>query len=250
MIVPLFDDNSGRRLFPYVTMALLVANIFVFFVLQDSGRNSEFTLAYSEVPAEILTGKDIVTEPSYRLMDTPKGKVQIKVPGLEKTPVHPWMTLITSMFMHGSLMHLIGNMWFLWIFGDNIEDVMGRLKYIVFYLTTGVAASLVHAFSNSTGESALIPCLGASGAISGVLGAYLIQQSDRMVYVLFLRWGFWVPGFVAVGTWSLFQVVSCFLSPNGGGGVAYLAHIGGLVAGIVLAIPMSRRGESVDRESV
>jgi len=239
MVFPVGDDNSDRRTFPFVTIVLLAANIFVFVVLQGMGANEKFTMAYVQVPAEILTGKDIVTEPSVRTVHTPQGDFPVSDPGLQKTPIHPWLTLLTAIFMHGSIMHLVGNMWFLWIFGDNIEDDMGHLKYLLFYLATGVIASLAFVLLNRSGEAALTPCLGASGAISGVLGAYLVLHPQRQVSVILMRMMVDVPGYVAVGIWFLFQIVSGFLDQGGGGGVAYSAHIAGFVAGMVLAKPMS-----------
>jgi membrane associated rhomboid family serine protease len=95
-------------------------------------------MAYVQVPKEILTGQDIVTEPSLKTIHTPQGDIQVTDPGLMETPVPPWMTLLTAIFMHGSIMHLAGNMWFLWIFGDNVEDDMGHVKYLLFYLATGI----------------------------------------------------------------------------------------------------------------
>ena len=132
-------------------------------------------------------------------------------------------------------------MWFLWIFGDNIEDDMGHVKYLIFYLATGVLASLVFVALNSTGDAALTPCLGASGAISGVLGAYLVLHPHRRVSVILLRLMVDVPGYVAVGIWFLFQIVSGFFDAQsgGGGGVAYSAHVAGFVAGMILAKPLS-----------
>ena len=239
MVFPVGDDNSDRRSFPFVTIALLATNIFVFVVLQGMGANEKFTMAYVQVPAEILSGKDIVTEPSVRTVHTPQGDFQVPDPGLQPTPIPPWLTLLTAIFMHGSIMHLAGNMWFLWIFGDNIEDDMGHVKYLLFYLATGVIASLVFVFLNRSGEAALTPCLGASGAISGVLGAYLVLHPQRRVSVILLRMMVDVPGYVAVGIWFLFQIVSGVLDQGGGGGVAYSAHIAGFVAGMILAKPLS-----------
>ena len=132
-------------------------------------------------------------------------------------------------------------MWFLWIFGDNIEDDMGHVKYLLFYLATGVIASLAFVALNSSGEAALTPCLGASGAISGVLGGYLVLHPKRRVSVLLLRMMVDVPGYVAVGIWFLFQIASGLFDAGngGGGGVAYSAHVAGFVAGMILAKPMS-----------
>ncbi len=242
MVFPVGDDNSDRRRFPLVTVALIAANVFVFVVLQGMGANDDFTMAYVQVPREIITRQDIETPPTVRTVHTPQGDFAVPDPGLRPTPVHPWLTLLTAIFMHGSIMHLLGNMWFLWIFGDNIEDDMGHLKYLVFYLLAGVAASLAFVALNATGEASLTPCLGASGAISGVLGAYLVLHPQRRVSVMLMRMIVDVPGYVAVGLWFLFQIVSGLLDPGGaGGGVAYSAHIAGFVAGMVLAKPMSFR---------
>ena len=135
-------------------------------------------------------------------------------------------------------MHLLGNMWFLWIFGDNIENDLGRVRYLVFYLLCGIVASLAHVLPNMTGPSSMIPSLGASGAISGVMGAYLVLHARRRVRILMLRMVTEVPGFVAVGLWLLFQIFSSLAALGGAdGGIAYGAHIGGLVAGVVLAKP-------------
>jgi membrane associated rhomboid family serine protease len=198
------------------------------------GSNEGFTMAFSTVPKEIVTGRDIVSEDRVERVDTPAGPVQVQVPGLRKTPISVYLTLLTSMFMHGGLMHLAGNMWFLWIFGDNIENDLGRPRYIVFYLLTGLFASLTHVVVSMGGPSAEIPSLGASGAISGVMGGYLVLHPKRTVTVLLLRVMTQVPGFVAVGLWFVFQVISGLGLLGGGGGVAYGAHIGGFIAGAAL----------------
>jgi len=242
MVFPVGDDNSDRRSFPFVTIALLIANVFVFVVLQKMGADENFTLAYCQVPAEIISGRDIVTEPSIREIAVQGQQLSVPVPGLRPTPIPVWLTLLTGIFMHGSVMHLLGNMWFLWLFGDNVEDCMGHVRYTLFYLATGILASLAFVATNATGEAALTPCLGASGAISGVLGAYLVLHPHRRVSVILLRLMVDVPGYVAVGIWFLFQVVSgLFDSGGGGGGVAYSAHVAGFLAGIVLAKPMSAK---------
>jgi membrane associated rhomboid family serine protease len=239
MVFPVGDDNSDRRTFPFVTVVLLLANVFVFVVLQQMGANDAFTMAYVQVPREIITGQDVETPPSMRTVHTPQGDVAVPDPGLRATPIHPWLTLLTAIFMHGSIMHLLGNMWFLWIFGDNIEDDMGHARYLAFYLAAGIVASLAFVALNSSGEAALTPCLGASGAISGVLGAYLVLHPNRRVSVIVMRMMVDVPGYVAVGIWFLFQIVSGLFDQGGGGGVAYSAHVAGFVAGMILAKPMS-----------
>jgi membrane associated rhomboid family serine protease len=141
--------------------------------------------------------------------------------------------------MHGGLMHLLGNMLFLWIFGDNVEDDLGHGRYTAFYLVTGLVASLSHVVSTfAFGDNPFIPSLGASGAISGVMGGYLVLHPHRRVRVLVLRMITEVPGWVAVGMWFVFQLISAFgvigLGPQAGGGVAFMAHIGGFVAGVLL----------------
>ena len=239
MVFPIGDDNTDRQTFPFVTIALIAANVFVFTVLQGMGTNDNFTMAYVQVPAEILSGRDFVSEDSVRVVETPQGAVQVPMPGLRPTPIPPWMTLFTAIFMHGSIMHLLGNMWFLWLFGDNIEDDMGHVKYLLFYLATGVLASIAFVALNATGEAAVTPCLGASGAISGVLGAYLVLHPHRRVSVILIRMIVDVPAYVAVGIWFLFQVVSGVFDSSGGGGVAYSAHVAGFIAGMILAKPMS-----------
>ena len=228
MVLPLSDDNSDRTTFPVVNVVLIVLNVLVFVVFQGMGENSDFTLAFSTVPAEIIGGQDVVTEDRTVRMDTAEGPRQIVVPGLKETPIPVYLTILTSMFMHGGIAHLLGNMWFLWIFGDNIEHDMGRVRYVVFYLLSGIIASLVHVFFNQTGPSALTPCLGASGAISGVMGAYLVLHPHRQVTVLLFRIITQVPAFVAVGIWFLFQLISGLNMLGGGAsGVAY----GGTSAG-------------------
>ena len=238
MIFPMGDDNSDRTTFPVVNIALIAINVLVFVVFQGMGSNLEFTYAFSTVPAEILSGTDKVTENETVEVDTPEGRQQFEQPGLQATPVPVYFTLLTSMFMHGGIAHLLGNMWFLWIFGDNIENDMGRWRYIVFYLLTGLLASLTHVFMNASGPSSMIPSLGASGAISGVMGAYLLLHPKRRVTVLMFRFVTQVPGYVAVGLWFVFQVISS-LGVLGGmeTGVAYGAHIGGFIAGAALAKP-------------
>ncbi len=237
MVFPIADDNSDRTLSPVVTVTLIVLNIFVFAVLQGMGSNDAFTMAFVQVPAEILSGKDVVTEPSLQRVEVQGQVYEVRAPGLRPTPIPVWLTLLTAIFMHGSVMHLAGNMWFLWIFGDNVEDDMGHARYLAFYLATGVIASLVFVFANMSGDASLTPSLGASGAISGVLGAYLVLHPQRRVSVIFVRVMVDVPGYVAVGIWFLFQVISGLFDTSGG--VAYSAHVGGFVAGMILAKPMS-----------
>lgn len=238
MVLPLADDNRDRVSFPVVNVVLIVINILVFVFLQGLGQNAGFTMAFSTVPAEIVSGRDLVTADRVVQMNTAEGVQEVVIPGLQKTPVSVYLTLLTSMFMHGGIAHLLGNMWFLWIFGDNIEDDLGRLRYTLFYLLCGLIASLTHVLLNTTGDSAQMPSLGASGAISGVLGAYLVLHPQRRVTLLLFRFITQAPGYVAVGLWFAFQVINGMgLLGGKDAGVAYGAHIGGFVAGVLLIKP-------------
>ncbi len=238
MVLPIGDDNSDRTRFPLVNLILIAINILVFVVFQGMGSNDRFTLAYSTVPAEIIGGQDIITENQIVEMRTQEGPVRVIIPGLLESPSPIYLTILTAMFMHGGIAHLLGNMWFLWIFGDNIEHDLGRLRYLLFYLLCGLLATMAHVLLNRSGPSSLIPSLGASGAISGVMGAYLVLHPHRRVTVLLFRVVTQVPGFVAVGIWFVFQVISGLTMLGGAEtGVAYGAHIGGFVAGAALAKP-------------
>ena len=237
MVFPLYDDNTGRATTPFVNYALIALNIFVFVVLQGIGTNDGFTYSFSTVPLEITTGRDIVTD--ARVVEYAGQRVL--VPGLGATPGSVYLTLFTSMFMHGGIAHIAGNMLFLWIFGDNIEDRLGHVRYLLFYLLCGILASLAHVFSTAilAGDQAsmMVPSLGASGAISGVLGGYILLHPSRRVTVILFRFLTDVPAWVAIGIWFAFQLISGLGMLGGGsqqGGVAYAAHIGGFIAGLVL----------------
>jgi len=239
MIFPLYDDNSDRVTTPIVNYILIALNILVFVFLQQLGTNDKFTYAYSTVPQEIVTGRDVRTPD--RVVETPVTGQQLLIPGLQPTPFSVYLTLLFSMFMHGGIAHIAGNMLFLWIFGDNVEDRMGHLRYLIFYLLTGVLASLAHVLTTVMfavdQSSLLVPSLGASGAISGVLGGYLVLHPKRRVTVIMFRFLTDVPAYVAVGIWFAFQLISGLGVLGGGsqqGGVAYAAHIGGFVAGVAL----------------
>jgi membrane associated rhomboid family serine protease len=249
MVFPLYDDNADRLTTPIVNYAIIAANIFVFVVFQQLGTNDSFTYSFSTVPLEITTGRDIVTPSSVR--ETMTGQ-RLLVPGLGPTPISVYLTLFTSMFMHGGIAHIAGNMLFLWIFGDNIEDRLGHVRYLLFYLVCGIAASLAHVFTTAAfatdQSSMLVPSLGASGAISGVLGGYLLLHPKRRVTVILFRFLTDVPAYVAIGIWFAFQLISGLGMLGGGsqeGGVAYAAHIGGFVAGVVLIKLFDRGSRSV-----
>ena len=238
MVMPIGDDNSDRVRTPLVNYAIIAVNVFVFVVLQGLGENVKFTYTYSCVPQEIVTGRDLVTEDEP--VQTRDGRTFIK-PGLQPTPMPALrLTLWTSIFMHGSLAHLLGNMLFLWIFGDNIEDRLGHIRYFLFYMICGLIASLAHVASTYMFQGdPTIPSLGASGAISGVMGGYLVLFPQRRVTVIMFRMITQVPALVAVGLWFALQVISSLGALGGSGGVAYGAHIGGFLAGVVLVKPFS-----------
>ena len=165
MLFPIADENSDRTTTPVVNYILILINILVFIFLQGLGSNEKFTYAYSTVPAEIITGRDIVTRPVVVQNFTGQ---QLEMPGLQPTRIPVYLTLFTSMFMHGGIAHIFGNMLFLWIFGDNIEDRLGHVRYLIFYLVCGVIAGLSHVFATvafaGNEQSLLVPSLGASGA--------------------------------------------------------------------------------------
>lgn len=236
MVFPLGDENSDRTITPVVNYVLIALNIFVFVIPQGMGVNDKFTYAFSCVPAEIRTGEDVVT--ADRKIREPIRGEEMTLPGLQPTPIPVYLTLLTSMFMHGGWAHLLGNMWFLWIFGDNIEDAVGHLRYVTFYLVCGILAGLTHVASTFMFDgNPLIPSLGASGAISGVLGGYIVLHPHRRVTAIIFRFITDVPAVVVIGMWFLFQLISGLGALGAGsqaGGVAYGAHIGGFVAGVVL----------------
>jgi membrane associated rhomboid family serine protease len=238
MLFPIADDNTGRTTTPIVNYILIAVNVLVFVFLQGLGTNDKFTYAFSTVPGEIITGRDIVTRPVAVQHFTGQ---RIEMPGLQPTPIPVYLTLITSMFMHGGIAHIFGNMLFLFIFGDNIEDRLGHVRYLIYYLVCGILAGLAHVFATALlatdASTLLVPSLGASGAISGVLGGYILLFPTNRVMVL-LSWFFVpVPAFVAIGLWFVFQLISglgILGSGSQAGGVAYAAHIGGFIAGLIL----------------
>jgi membrane associated rhomboid family serine protease len=219
MLMPLGDDNTDRHSTPYVTYLLVAINVLVFLILQ---RGDAFTYGYSYVPAEITRGEDLVG--TFRV-----GRAAVQ---LFAGPTPIYLTLVSAMFMHGDIMHIGGNMLYLWIFGDNVEDRLGHVKYLIFYLLCGFIASFAQIF---VGPNSLIPNLGASGAIAGVLGAYLILFPQKGIRVLQYGTIMQVPAIVAIGLWGLLQLIGGFGQlGREGGGVAYMAHVGGFLAGMAL----------------
>ena len=227
MLIPISDDNTGRLSTPFIVYLLIAVNVLVFFIELSGGQ--EFIAAYSVIPYEISHGIELVTTGPLRRGDIPQAQ----------GPSPIYLTLLTSMFMHGGFMHIAGNMLYLWIFGDNVEDDFGHVKFVVFYLVCGIAASIsqIAIDPNST-----IPSLGASGAIAGVLGAYLIMFPRNRVRCILPLGFIWttieLPAVAVLGFWIILQVISQYTAfshtAKRSGGVAYMAHIGGFVAGIIL----------------
>ena len=199
---PLGDDNTGRRIVPVVTYALIAINVLFFFVEMSGGE--AFVQNWSIIPRELTAN--------------PAGEL---------------VTLFTAMFMHAGWLHLLGNMLYLWIFGDNVEDRMGHAKFLIFYLLCGLAATFAQVLVNPDSN---VPNLGASGAIAGVLGAYLFMFPGSRVRVMMGRAIIPMPALVVIGFWALLQVFGSFSQTGDTGGVAYMAHIGGFVAGLVLVM--------------
>jgi membrane associated rhomboid family serine protease len=209
-MLPIGDDNSQRKTFPIVTYILIGINVVVFLIELVSG--DQFIINWSFVPARFAAN-----------------------------PVGDFFTIFSAMFMHAGWMHLLGNMLYLFIFGDNVEDRMGHFAFVIFYLVCGIAATFAQYFF-SIGSN--IPNLGASGAIAGVLGAYILLFPQEKVRVLVLNRIVLMPALIVIGFWIVLQFLNGVGSIMGGadsGGVAYMAHIGGFIAGIVISLFFRRK---------
>lgn len=222
-MIPLGDDNSDRRTIPYINYTIIALNVLVFFMELGQGGDAQLQAFFDKwcvIPVEYAKHTDL--------------------PPLAPGPY--WITIFSSMFMHGGWMHLIGNMLYLWIFGDNIEDRWGHIRYLIAYLFFGVAATLAHIVFNL---HSTVPSLGASGAISGVLGAYLVYFPRNKIRVLVFRVITTLPAYWVLGGWivlQLFSQIGEIGNTTTSSGVAYMAHIGGFAAGIIVAFLF--RGQS------
>jgi membrane associated rhomboid family serine protease len=213
---PIRDHNpSGTT--PFVCYALIVANALIFLgywlTLTNEYALGEFLFTWGLVPARVMQGQG-------------------------------YATILTSMFLHGGWMHIIGNMLFLFIFGDNLEDQMGHIPFLFFYLLAGCAAAALQIIADPASH---VPMVGASGAIAGVMGAYLLMfpkaRVDVLIFIVVFVRVFPIPAWIVLGLWIGIQVVSGAVTPTDGGGVAYWAHVGGFAAGLILAVPLwVRRG--------
>jgi membrane associated rhomboid family serine protease len=223
---PIRDDNPQLNV-PYVTFALIGLNVVAWFLVQGLGSEPALSRSICQlglIPADLLGGADLSRLPQ-RMLCPIDGDGN-------------WLTVLSSMFLHGSWMHIIGNMWFMWIFGGNVEDAMGRLRFLLFYLLCGFAAAAAQMLANT---SSPIPMVGASGAIGGVMGAYIVLYPRVHVHMLLFLGiyvtTFAVPAVFMLGYWILLQLLGGLSSVGaGGGGVAFWAHIGGFAAGAVLIL--------------
>lgn len=217
-MIPLRDDNPTRTT-PYVTYALVAANIALFLYNGTLGKHNPLA-GFELIPAQLFTARDLGAP----------------------TPIAPWLTIFTSMFLHANLLHVGGNMLYLWVFGNNIEDTLGHFRFLVFYLLAGFGAAAAQVMLSPTST---VPMVGASGAIAGVLGAYmLLFPRARVTTVLFYIFIQVVelPASMLIGWWIVIQVVSTALTASHtGGGVAYAAHVGGFVTGYLLVLVMGGR---------
>jgi membrane associated rhomboid family serine protease len=229
VLIPIGDDDRKLSGPAYVTGLLLLANLGAF-ALQL--HEPELLYRFSVVPYEIASGEDLVN--AHPLDRAPGTADEIpQRPG----PSPIYLTLLTSLFLHGGWLHLLGNLLYLWIFGDNVEHRFGHGVFLAFYLVSGVAGSLAQV---ALEPASLVPMLGASGAISGVLGAYLVLFPRNRVHAIFFFFIVSVPAALAIGFWVLFQFVQTMgmlaEAAPAGGGVAYAAHLGGFVAGAAMAL--------------
>ena len=252
MVLPL-GDVEKTRIVPIATYVLIALNVAMYFVEWDLGKT--FQVSYSATPYEITHNEDIL-EPFQMTIEPDR------VDGLQPLPEAPQkipqgpvpfhvvqLTLLTSLFLHASPLHLAGNMLFLWIFGDNVEEVLGSFVYVLAYLAFGVAGTMAQIVA---APDSYIPTLGASGAIAGVMGAYIIWFPHNRVRVLFFNFLTEMPAFLVIGAWILIQIAGGYGSIGSlgeVGGVAYLAHIGGAAAGLVLALLFRDRAIAVQAEA-
>lgn len=209
-MIPFKDDNPTRT-FPLFTIGIIFINIIVFlFQMTSPIEPRRIVYSYGAIPYVLLTFKDI-------------------------QPIHPFLTVFTSMFMHGGIFHIFSNMLYLWIFGNNIEDKLGHMRFLIFYLLCGIVAAYTHAI---TEPRSMIPMIGASGAVSGILGAYALLFPHARIHTL-IFFGFFIqvvrlPAFFVLGFWIVIQFINGILSKGivGQGGVAWFAHIGGFLFGL------------------
>jgi membrane associated rhomboid family serine protease len=250
VVIPVHDVNPVRRT-PWVTYALIAINVIVFLLTPASRtvanaspgqvcQQEAFFDRYSAIPEELVHEKQLPTVATGRVGATPQGLVCVRGrPGYHKVPA---LSVLYSMFLHGGWLHLLGNMLFLWVFGNNVEDRFGKLRYLLFYLVCGFAASYGFALANA---GSAVPLIGASGAIAGVLGAYLVLWPGARVWSLvpvLLFIPLRLPAWLVLGAWFVLQwVYASGIAVSSAGSVGYLAHVVGFVVGALIAIPVRLR---------
>ena len=231
MLFPLYDENPTKSI-PWVTLLLILVNVLVFayeLSLQSAGKLQQLFQTAALIPYEITNVVKLTSE----------------VPNIGI------LTMFTSMFLHGGWLHIIGNMWYLWIFGNNVEDTLGHAKYLLFYLLCGIVGGIGHILSQPYSQ---VPTIGASGAIAGVLAGYLIMFPTARIVTIVPIFIFIqiikVPAILLIGLWFLIQIASGMgsLSTQASGGTAWFAHIGGFIAGVVLVLVLSRK-QSRERDN-
>jgi membrane associated rhomboid family serine protease len=234
-VFPLRDHNP-TELTPYFAVALIMANVGAWLYLQGAGAEAplvdsicRFGLIPGEITGEIEAGTVV------RLTT----QLGCEIGGLR------WYTPLTSMFLHGGWLHLFGNMWFLWLFGNNIEDSMGHLRFLLFYLLCGLGAGGAHVWATAGTAAASVPTVGASGAISGIMGAYLVLyprvRIDTLFVIFIIVKVIPIPAWFILLQWVALQVLFGTVDPAAGGGVAFWAHVGGFVAGVLFVKPFENR---------
>ncbi|MET1416210.1 rhomboid family intramembrane serine protease [Roseibium sp. HPY-6] len=221
MFIPLHDQNQLDHVpRPYVNLAIIAVNVIVFLVLQDAGNYQTVnasSISHGLIPVVLFDIRDLA--PQFQVLPD-------------------WMSLVTYAFLHGNFMHLIGNMLFLWVFGDNVEDAMGHSRYLAFYIICAIVSGLAYALLDLDSD---MPLIGASGAVSGVVAAYLMLHPKVKVWVLALgRIPLRLSAQWLLGAWVLYQIYNAFAFPESQ--VAWIAHVGGLAAGAILVLFFRRKG--------
>ena len=237
-MIPLNDDNPTRRR-AWLTIILIVVNIAIYFVVQpsvDDPDATSFTYRRAAIPCELVTGDPLTRE---EILSPYQGEERCERDDTappEFPDKSPFLAVLTSMFLHGGLLHLGGNMLFLWVFGNNIEDRLGRIKYLLFYVASGIAATIVHV---AIQPESTIPVVGASGAIAGIMGAYLVWHPNvRIRTLVILGFIVFAPRIAAKWLLCFWFVSQFFVNPNEG--VAWGAHVGGFVFGVLIGLFLRR----------
>lgn len=248
-MIPLRDNIPSRRL-PIINYLLIAASCFVF-LLQTKDLSDGLILRFSLIPARLQQPDRPLVIENRRAVETPLGIRELRTPvEIPQTPFPVWTTLCSCIFLHGSLMHLVGNLWFLWIFGDNVEDRLGHLPYLCFYLACGTFASFCHYAAD---PSSIVPTIGASGAVAAVMGAYLLLYPHAnvisLVPIVFFLQLIVIPAPVFLGIWFLIQLFQGSFAAGGGeaGGVAWWRHIGGFLAGMLSTFLLDKSGRTTTR---